>query len=165
MGRCCAALAPGPGGGGGRLVLYRLPYYHAHAIPCPMIYGKARVSSSSVVVAHHPRFHRPGCVPVWRSTCPRCQASITCSTSCPCVWKEAAYSTHQVTALYGYLIGMVNVIQAAAIIRIIALATSSPSHSRIGRLFPRSELDVIPDRTDTAMRINVIATGLRLAWS
>lgn len=69
--------------------------------------------------------------------------------------EAAGYSTHQATALYGYLTGMANGLVQLPAILTIALATSLVP--AVSAAFSQRNRDVILDRTDTAMRIaNVI---------
>ncbi len=69
--------------------------------------------------------------------------------------EAAGYSTHEATALYGYLTGMANGLVQLPAILTIALATSLVP--AVSAAFSRHDRDVILDRTDTAMRIaNVI---------
>ncbi len=72
--------------------------------------------------------------------------------------EAAGYSTHQATALYGYLTGMANGLVQLPAILTIALATSLVP--AVSAAFSQRNRDVILDRTDTAMRIANVITGL-----
>ena len=69
--------------------------------------------------------------------------------------EAAGYSTHQATALYGYLTGMANGLVQLPAILTISLATSLVP--AVSAAFSQGRRDVVLSRTHTAMRIaNVI---------